>query len=132
MKPTLAAGLQRVERIVVDESRVVTFMGEALRVYSTPAMVADVEYTALRLLQEHMDEGESSVGVHIALDHLAATPLGESVEVRVVLRSVEGRRISFDAVVRDDVAMVGRGHHVRSVIDMERHASRLAERRTAR
>lgn len=129
MKPTLTAGLERSERILVDDSRVVTFMGVALRVYATPAMVADVEYTALRLLQAHLDEGESSVGVHIALDHLAPTPLGETVDVRVVLRSVEGRRVSFDAVVRDAVTMVGRGHHVRSVVELQRHARRLAKRR---
>ena len=121
-------GLERSESIVVDETRVVTFMGDALRVYSTPSMVSDIEYAALRLLAGHLAEGESSVGVHIALDHLAPTPLGETVEVRVVLRSVEGRRVSFDAMVRDAVTMVGRGHHVRSIVHLDSHARRLAER----
>ena len=132
MKDSLVPGLERTERVLVDESRVITFLGDALRVYATPAMVSDVEYAALRLLEPHLEAGEGSVGVHIALDHLAPTPLGATVTVGVKLRSVEGRRVSFDAVVSDDVAMVGRGHHVRSVIDTARQVARLAGRSARR
>ena len=128
MKPSLVAGLERSEQVTVDQSRVVDFLGDALRIYATPAMVSDIEYAALRLIEPHMGEGESSVGVHVAIDHLAPTPLGESVEVQVRVRGVEGRRVSFDAVVRDRSRMVGRAHHVRSVVDLATQARRLRER----
>ena len=44
MKTSLVAGIRRVERVVVDESNSIDFLGEELRVYSTPSMVHDVEY----------------------------------------------------------------------------------------
>ncbi|HXV61974.1 MAG TPA: hotdog domain-containing protein [Vicinamibacteria bacterium] len=128
MKPTLAPGITRHERIPVDRDRTISFLGEDLRLYSTPSMVRDIEYTALRLIQEHLDEGESSVGVHIEVDHLAATPLGQEVVVEVAVVAVEGRKISLEATVRDAVEEVGRGRHVRFVIDVARHAKRLREK----
>ncbi|HSF16987.1 MAG TPA: hotdog domain-containing protein [Vicinamibacteria bacterium] len=128
MKPTLAPGIAREERITVDRDRTISFLGEDLRLYSTPSMVRDIEYTALRLIQEHLGEGESSVGVHIEVDHLAATPLGQEVAVEVTVVAIEGRKISLEAKVRDAVEDVGRGRHVRFVIDVARHAKRLREK----
>jgi predicted thioesterase len=125
MKPTLAPGVKRTERIEIDAPRTISFLGEELRVYSTPSMVKDVEYASLGLIEEHLDEGESSVGIHVEIDHLAATPLGHSIEVEVEIVSVEGRKVSLKAEVRDAVEVVGRGAHVRFVIDVARHRERL-------
>ena len=88
-----------------------------MRLYSTPSMVRDIEYTCLNLIQEHLDESESSVGIHVAVDHLAATPLGQWVDVEVTVSEVDGRKVTLLASVRDAVEEVGRGEHVRFVID---------------
>jgi predicted thioesterase len=128
MKSTLAPGASRCDRILVDRPRTIGFLGEETRIYSTPSMVGDVEYACMRLVQEHLDEGESSVGIHVEVDHLAATPLGEEVEVEVRVESVEGRRVTLLAEVRDRIEIVGRGRHVRFVIDVARHAERLREK----
>ena len=45
MKPTLKPGLSHSKKIAVDESRVIGFMGEDCRVYATPRIISDVEYT---------------------------------------------------------------------------------------
>lgn len=128
MKPSLVAGLRRTERIEIDRPRTIGFLGDEMRVYSTPSMVGDVEYASLRLIQEHLDEGESSLGIRIALDHLAPTPLGEWVEVHLEVKSVEGRKVGLEAEVRDALDLVGRGEHVRFVIDVAKQASRLKAR----
>ena len=99
-----------------------------MRVYSTPSMVGDVEYATLRLVQDHLDEGESSLGIRIAVDHLAPTPPGEWVEIHLEIKSVEGRKVRVEAEVRDAIELVGRAEHVRFVIDVERHAERLKAR----
>ena len=125
MKPSLAAGLRRTERIEIDRSRTIGFLGDEMRVYSTPSMVGDVEYATLRLIQEHLDEGESSLGIRIAVDHLAPTPLGEWVEIHLEVRSIEGRKVRVEAEVRDAIEVVGRAEHVRFVIDVKKHAERL-------
>ena len=125
MRSTLEPGTSRTERITIDRDRTIGFLGEEMRLYSTPSMVRDVEYACLRLIDGHLDEGESSVGIHIALDHLAATPLGQWVDVEVTVSEVDGRKVTLAASVRDAVEQVGRGEHVRFVIDVEKHRKRL-------
>lgn len=131
MKPTLKAGIERVEEIAVDENRTIAFLGEDMRVYSTPSMVNDVEYACYRLIQAHLDEGESSVGIHVAMDHLGATPKEETVTVRVVVDEVNERKVALSCEVHDAAECVGRGRHVRFVIDVARHAVRLANKLAA-
>ena len=125
MKSSLAPGLRRVERIEIDPPRTIGFLGDELRVYSTPSMVKDVEYASLKLIQEHLDEGESSLGIRIAVDHLAPTPPGQWVAIHLEVKSVEGRKVRIEAEVRDAIEVVGRGEHVRFVIDVKRQAERL-------
>ena len=131
MKSTLQAGVTRTERIAVDRERTIEFLGEDLRVYSTPSMVRDVEYTSLRMIEEHLDPGESTVGMHVAVDHLGATPLGETVEVAVTIAAVAGRKVEVTAEVRDGLEVVGRGRHVRFVIDVAKQAERIAKKKAA-
>lgn len=128
MKNSLIPGLSRSERIVIDRERTIGFLGEAMRIYSTPAMVRDIEYTSLALLQEHLDDGESSVGTRIEVDHLGATPIGQEVDVTVTIEEVDGRKVTLSAEVRDALEVVGRGLHRRFVIDTQRHAARLEEK----
>jgi predicted thioesterase len=125
VKSSLVPGLRHTERIEIDRLRTIGFLGDEMRVYSTPSMVGDVEYATLRLIQEHLDEGESSLGIRIAVDHLAPTPLGEWVEVHLEVKSVEGRKVRVEAEVRDAIEVVGRAEHVRFVIDVKKHAERL-------
>ena len=129
MKASLVAGIRRVERASVDESNTIDFLGEALRVYSTPSMVHDVEYACWRLIGEHLDPGETSLGVHVAVDHLGATPIGHRVEVAVAVQSVEGRKVTFEAEVRDAIEVVGRGTHVRVVTEVDRLRPRVGSKR---
>lgn len=129
MKDSLVPGLSRTETVTVDPARTIDFLGDKMRVYGTPSMVSDMEYACFRLLGEHLDAGESSVGIHVAMDHVGATPLGQDVRVHVELVKVDGRKVSFSAEIRDAVEIVGRGSHTRFVIDTEQHAQRIADKR---
>ncbi|MDH3315293.1 MAG: LysR family transcriptional regulator [Gammaproteobacteria bacterium] len=125
MQPSLKTGVERSERVSVDRQRAIDFLGEANRVYSTPAMVSDIEYACYRLIEAHLEPGESSLGVHVSVDHLGPTPLGAEVTVRVRVSAIDGRKVTLDAEVSDDVEIVGRGRHVRYIIDLARHEKRL-------
>jgi fluoroacetyl-CoA thioesterase len=125
MKSSLVPGLRRVERIEVDLPRTIGFLGEEMRIYSTPSMVKDVEYASLRFIQDHLDDGESSVGIHVGIDHLGPTPLGQWVEIHLEIKSVDGRKTTVAAEIRDAIEIVGKAEHVRFVIDVKRHAERL-------
>ena len=129
MKTSLAAGIRRIEHADVDASNTIDFLGDDLRVYSTPSMVHDVEYACWRLIGEHLDPGETSLGVHVSVDHLGATPIGHRVEVAVAVQSIEGRKVTLQAEVRDAADVVGRGTHVRVVTEVERLRSRVGSKR---
>ena len=129
MKATLKSGLKVAKRIVVDEARCISFMGKEGMVYATPRMVSDVEYTCRDFLLEHLDAGEDSVGAHVSIDHLAATPLGLEVTIAIQVLEIDRRRIVFSFSVSDPVEEVGRGKHVRFVVDTAKTRERLAAKR---
>ncbi len=126
MKESLAAGLRCVRRITVDQERTITFLGEEMRVYATPWVVSDAEYTCRDMILEHLDDGEDSVGTHVEIDHLAPTLLGMWAEVSVTVARVDGRRVTFEFTVRDAIEEVAKGRHVRFVVDIAKTAERLA------
>lgn len=129
MELNLKPGAAATERIRVENDRTIAFMGEAARVYSTPSMVSDIEYACLRLIQKHLDEGQSSLGMHVSVDHLAPTPVGCEIAIDVSVSAVEGRKVTLDAQVRDAAELVGTGVHVRYVIDVPRQVRRIEEKR---
>ena len=129
MKDSLTAGVTATHKIAIDRDRTIGFMGDEGRVYSTPSMVRDIEYTCHELLNEHLDDGENSVGTHVSVDHIGATVEGDEVEVSITITAVEGRAVSFEATVKDSLEEVGRGVHNRFVVDVQKTYERLTEKR---
>jgi fluoroacetyl-CoA thioesterase len=129
MKGSLKPGLELKKTLVVDESRCIGFMGKEGMVYATPRMVSDVEYACRDFLLAHLDAGEDSVGAHVSIDHLAATPLGMTVEVSARIVDVDRRKVTFEFTVHDPVEQCGRGKHVRFVVETAKSRERLAAKR---
>jgi len=129
VKPSLKPGLETAKSIIVDEARCIGFMGKEGMVYATPRMVSDVEYACRDFLLAHLDPGEDSVGAHVSIDHLAATPLGLTVRIEVRVAEVDRRRVVFEFTVHDPVEEVGRGKHVRFVVETAKTRERLAAKR---
>ena len=129
MKPTLQKDLSFEKSVTVDESRCIGFMGKEGMVYATPRMVSDVEYACRDWLLQHLDAGEDSVGAHVSIDHLAATPLGLQVTIRVKVVEVDRRKVTFDFEVHDPVEQCGKGKHVRFVVETAKSRERLAAKR---
>jgi predicted thioesterase len=129
MKPSLKSGLETKKTITVDEARCIGFMGKEGMVYATPRMVSDVEYTCRDFLLQHLDPGEDSVGAHVSIDHLAATPMGLTVNIHARVTEVDRRKITFEFSVHDPLEQVGRGKHVRFVVETAKTRERLAQKR---
>ncbi len=129
MKQSLQVGLATRREVVVDESRCIGFMGKEGAVYATPRMVSDVEYTCRDYLLEHLDQGEDSVGAHVSIDHLAATPMGLKVTIEAKIVEVDRRRVTFEFTVQDPIEQCGRGRHVRFVVETAKSRERLAAKR---
>ncbi|HET7297883.1 MAG TPA: hotdog domain-containing protein, partial [Burkholderiales bacterium] len=101
MKASLKPGLQFTNAITVDEPRCISFMGKEGMVYATPRMVSDVEYACRDFLLQHLDPGEDSVGAHVSIDHLAATPMGLKVSIEGRVEEVDRRKVVFTFSVKD-------------------------------
>jgi fluoroacetyl-CoA thioesterase len=126
MKSTLVAGLTHTARWDIDKGRTIGFMGEEARVYSTPALIYDLEITCRDLLLQHSDEGEDSVGTRVEVDHLAPTLLGQWVEITVTIEELKGPAVTFSFTARDNLDNIGKGVHKRFVVSVEQTKKRLA------
>jgi predicted thioesterase len=129
VKASLKPELELKKILTVDEARCIGFMGKEGMVYATPRMVSDVEYACREFLLEHLDPGEDSVGTHVSIDHLAATPMGLTVSIKARVAEVDRRKITFEFSVRDPVEEVGRGRHVRFVVETAKTQERLKAKR---
>ena len=125
MKASLQPGVARANRITIDRGRTIGFMGEEGRVYATPWMIGDIEYTCRDLILAHADAGEDSVGVEVAVRHLAPTLPGMTVEITARVTAVEGRKVTFEVVAKDELDEIGRGTHTRFVVDVQKTIARL-------
>ncbi len=129
MKDTLQAGLTETRRFLVDRERTIDFMGENARVYATPMLVRDIEVTCRELLLKHLDAGEDSVGTRVEVDHLAATLMGQNVDISVSLAEVKGRAVVFEVSGHDGVDTICKGRHARFIVDVKSTEQRLAAKR---
>ncbi len=131
MNEKLEPGLTRTARISVDDARTISFMGDEGRVYATPELVRDIEMTCRDLLLEVIDAGQDSVGTHIDLSHIAATPIGMWADIKVTVAAVDGRAVTFDIDAHDRVEQICHGKHSRFVVDVTKTIARLKEKMDA-
>jgi predicted thioesterase len=129
MKATLIPGIAGKKVLTVDEGRCISFMGPENAVYATPHIVSDVEYAIRDFLLGYLDPGEDTVGTHVTIDHLAATPRGMRVTIEYAVTAVDGRRVRCAFSVRDEMEECGSGVHVRFVVDVEKARQRVENKR---
>lgn len=105
---------------VVMENAAKTLGSGSLLVYGTPAMLLLVEKTAVALLEGHLDEGMTTVGTNLNVNHVAATPLEAEVCCQVELTEIDRKRLVFSVVVEDAAGVIGKGTHERFIVDGEK------------
>ncbi|WP_040159146.1 thioesterase family protein [Nigerium massiliense] len=135
MNDNLNVGHSATVSVVVDESLTVPAVSDKYPgfatmppVFATAYMVGFAECAAMAALHPFLDDNESSVGVEVRFDHTAATPVGMTVTAEAIVTAIEGRMISFDVVLRDDVEPIGRGTHQRAIIDKAKFEARAAKK----
>ncbi|HTW88362.1 MAG TPA: thioesterase family protein [Candidatus Binataceae bacterium] len=94
-------------------------------VMATPMMILTMEQAAMNALTAYLEPGETSVGMVVNVEHLAATPIGHTVRGEAEVVKVEGRRIEFQVAAFDEQEQIGRGTHGRAVIDLQKFNQRL-------
>jgi predicted thioesterase len=123
-------GAKREEKLVVTEDVAIDFMGvDGARVLSTPNMILGLEYTSRNVVRPLLDRGYDTVGTHVNVYHLAATPVGMTVTFRSEITSVEGRRVNFKVEAFDEKEKIAEGTHQRFIVNVERFVARVQEKK---
>ena len=139
MKDTLKAGIEFEFSFNLSDNKTVpalypesTEFQVMPKVFATGFMVGFIEWACIQAINPHIDwPDEQSVGIHINVGHVAATPPGMEVRAQVKLIEVDGRRLVFEVAAFDDAGIIGRGFHERMVIDAERFNRKLEEKAQA-
>ena len=131
MKQIPVGAKGRFELLVRPEHLANQFKDTALPpVLATPVMIMVMENAALNALKPYLDAGESAVGTHVDVRHVAPTPIGQRVAGEAEVTQVDGRRIEFTVRARDDTEEIGTGTHERVIVDLARLATRLNTKAT--
>lgn len=98
----------------------------SLPVLGTPRLLAWLEAATCAALDPGLAEGRTSVGTRVAIEHLAASPVGERVVVTASPVHVDGRLHRFQ-VRAEGVGgrLLAHGEVTRVVVDAERFMSRI-------
>lgn len=122
----LRIGLSGEARTSVDDARTARAMGSGGEaVFATPAMVALMEAAAVATVERLLPAGHISLGTEINVEHVAATPLAAEVSARAELTAIEGRLLRFALTAHEGDKLIGRGSHVRAVVERARFLARL-------
>jgi predicted thioesterase len=97
-------------------------------VLSTPMLLQLVEEAAMQCIAPILSEEEISLGTHVDLTHLAATPVGLIVRTEVEVLKVDGRRVEFAFTAFDEREKIAEGTHERYVSSRATFRERLNEK----
>ena len=92
----------------------------ALPVFSTPHMIALMEKASMAAIAPCLEEGQGSVGTHVDVSHLAATPVGMTVRAESELVAVDRRMLNFRVRAYAGEELIGEGSHQRCLIMNDR------------
>lgn len=113
----------------VDEQHIAKVWGSgSLPVYATPAMALLVEKAAVALLDGKLDEGMTSVGTVLNIQHLSATPVGQTVTCKCCLTEIDRKRLCFQAEITDQTGRAGYCTHERFIVDADKFVKKTNAR----
>lgn len=114
------------QTITVEANQTAEFLGSGnLPVFSTPAMIALMENTAIKCLSD-LPEGNTSVGTSISVNHLKASPIGATIRCTATITATEGRKYTFHVSATDEAEnLIGEGTHDRMVVNLEKFMSKI-------
>jgi predicted thioesterase len=98
-------------------------------VLGTPRVLALAEAATVRAAASSLAPGQTTVGTHVELDHLAPSPVGATVRAEARLVDRTARRLTFEVRVTQDGRPVATGRVIRAIVDRDRFAQASTEDR---
>ena len=112
------AGLAGTQSLTVGAEDTAVAVGSgSVEVLATPRLLALCEAATVAALDGHLQDGETSVGVEVRLDHVAASPIGRKVAAEATLEKVTGRKLFFTVSAHDDRGLIAAGKVTRVIVN---------------
>jgi|SRR6516164_5757773 len=122
----IAPGMTGSDTLVVGPEHTAPFVGSGrIAVLATPVMINLIEAAALATIEHLLPDGHQSLGTHLNVSHVAATPVGLRVTATAEVTGVEGRTVTFRVEARDEIEAIGGGTHQRVVVSVARFDERV-------
>ncbi len=124
--PGIAAGTVGTASITVGDEHTAPRIGSGqIHVLATPVMINLFEAAALAACEHLLPEGHQSLGTHLDVSHIAATPVGMRATATAEVLAVEGRTIKFRLRAEDEREVIGEGTHERVVVNVAKFDLRV-------
>jgi fluoroacetyl-CoA thioesterase len=122
----IAIGTKLEKKLLVDNEVAIDFLGlTGARLLATPWMIGWMERTCRDAVLPLLDPGHDTVGTHVDVYHLAATPMGMTVTFIAEVTSLEDRRVNFKVEAWDEKQKCGEGTHQRAIVNIARFAAKM-------
>ena len=119
-------GLTGSAQLVVGPEHTAPFVGSGrIAVLATPVMINVIEAAALDAVEHLLPAGHQSLGIHLDVSHVAATPVGLQITATAEVLRVQGRTVTFRVEARDPFEAIGGGTHQRVVVSVARFDERV-------
>lgn len=115
--------------VVTKEQTALSVGSGALSVFATPMMAALMEKAACEALAPFLEDGETTVGTELNIQHTAASPVGMGIMAEAEVTAVNGREITFRVSAEDTVGEIGCGTHKRFVVNAAKFQSKTDGRK---
>ena len=126
MDLAIAPGLSGSAELTVGEEHTAPSIGSGkVRVLATPVMINLIEAAALAAVEHLLPAGYQSLGTHLDVRHIAATPVGMRIYARAIVDRASGRTILFRVEARDEKELIGDGIHERVVVNVAKFDERV-------
>lgn len=97
----------------------------SLKVLATPQMIAWMEEAACLEIADHLQPGQTSVGILMNCTHDAPSPLGAEIKIKAEMTSLEGRIAQFEVQAWMGYVCIGKGQHKRAIVNEQKFLSRI-------
>ena len=93
---------------VVTYEMTADYIGSGMvKVFATPMMIALMEKTCRLSVAPHLEEGQGTVGIHVNVSHVSATPQGMKVWAESELTEIDRKRLVFKVAAYDERGLIG-------------------------
>jgi predicted thioesterase len=123
----LCVGQSGTASMLVTEERLATRVGSGnVPVFASPMLIAVMEAASVDCLGRYLPDDHQSLGIHLNVTHSVPTPLDLTVTAVAILKTIEGRKVTFDISASDGIDRIGTGVHTRIIVDTARFMARIA------